>query len=184
MEVNSPLFTASVAQMKAAILPDLQAAIPQPATTAPKSESTGAAIGSTASQFALPDHQHPRLTSTTYATLDANGQAVVTFTRTFVNKPGINLTETDATSASQPLVMRGLAWQRDGQGLYTGVTIEGRRAQMLPTLTPLSGVLTLVSQVVTGVNAIVSALTTYNVFGGPAAGASVSVIAVARSDVP
>lgn len=56
-------------------------------------------------------------------------------------------------------------------------------APMLPTINPLSGVLTLVTQVVTGVNSIVASLTNYDVFGGSAAGASISVIAVARSDV-
>lgn len=161
-----------------------KAEVPQPATTAPKSEATGAAIGVVPQRFALEDHQHPRLTSTTYATLDSSGQATIAFTRTFLNKPGINLTETDAVSASQPLVLRGLAWVRDGNGLYTGVTVQGMRAQMLPTINPLSGALTLLTQVITGVNGLIAQLTGYNVFGGSAAGASVSVIAVARSDVP
>lgn len=45
-------------------------------------------------------------------------------------------------------------------GMYTGVTIKGgRMTATLPTLTALSGALTLVTQVVTGVNAIVTALT-------------------------
>lgn len=128
-------------------------------------------------------HQHPRLTSTTYATLAANGQATVPFSRTFVNKPGLNLTETDAASGSQPLVLRGLTWVTDANGLYTGVVISGARAQMLPTIAPLSGTLTLVTGVVSAVNTQMSQLTNYNIFGGSAAGATVSVIAVARSDV-
>lgn len=162
----------------------LNAVLPQPADTTPRSELTGGGVGTQTKKFALEDHQHPRLTSTTYATLDSTGQATVTFSRTFVNKPGINLTETDATSSSQPLVLRGLTWTRDGNGLYTGVTIQGSRAQMLPTINPLSGTITLLSGVITAVNTLVAQLTGYNVFGGSAAGASVSVIAVARSDVP
>ncbi|GAM01747.1 hypothetical protein [Sphingomonas parapaucimobilis] len=151
-------------------------------TGTPAPEKTGGAGGSQAMAQGA-GHQHPRLTSTTYATLDGTGQATVTFSRTFVNKPGLNLTETDATASTQPLVLRGLAWQRDSNGLYTGVTIQGQRAQLMPAITPLSGALTLVTQVVAGVNAIVTALTNYNVFAGNAAGATVSVIAVARSDV-
>lgn len=157
--------------------------LPKPASVAPKAESTAPAVGQTATRYALEDHQHPRLTSTTYATLGAGGQATVSFTRTFVNKPGVNLTETDATSSTQPLVLRSLGWVQDAQGLYTGVTIQGSRAQMLPTIAPLSGTITLVSGLITGVNAVFAQLTGYNIFGGNAVGASVSVIAVARSDV-
>ena len=159
-------------------------AIPQPATATPKSEMTGGSVGGVPTRYAREDHQHPRLTSTTYATLGSNGQAVVSFSRTFVNKPGLNLSETDAAAGTQPLVLRGLGWVQDANGLYTGVTIQGSRAQLLPALSPLSTLLTLVSGVVTGVNGLVTMLTNYNVFGGSAAGATVSVIAVARSDVP
>lgn len=161
----------------------INAAMPKPSTSTPSSEAIGGHAGTNAMKFAQEGHQHPRLTSTTYATLDGAGQATVTFSRTFTNKPGLNLTETDAATGAQPLVLRGLTWVMDGQGKYAGVVIEGRRAQMLPTINPLSGLLTLVSGVVTGVNTIVAQLTNYNVFGGSAAGATVSVIAVARSDV-
>jgi len=175
-EISSGVSLAEVAAM-------IAAEVPKPATTTPASEITGGNAGTDPTQYAQKGHQHPRLTSTTYATLDSSGQATVTFSRTFVNKPGLNLTETDATSATQPLVLRGLAWQRDGNGLYTGVTIQGQRAQMLPTINPLSGTIALLSGVITGVNSVVAQLTGYNVFGGNASGATVSVIAIARSDV-
>jgi len=162
---------------------ELDAVMPKPATTAPLSEKTGAAVGQEDTRFAKEDHQHPRLTSTNYATLDANGMATVAFTRSFANKPGVNMTETDVAANAQPLVLRVQSWVQDGQGVYTGCVIRGSRAQVLPTLNPLSGLLTLVSGVVTGVNGLVAQLTGYNIFGGSAAGASVSVIAVARSDV-
>lgn len=155
-------------------------AMPVPASVPPKAETTGAHTGAAVTRYALEDHQHPRLTSTTYVTLGSNGQALVTFTRPFANKPGLNPTETDATASSQPLVLRGLAWTRDANGNYTGVTIQGMRAQMMPQISAVSGLLT---AVISGVNSIVSALTGFNVFGGSAAGATVSVTAVARSDV-
>ena len=172
-EVNNPGVT----------LAQVDAIMPKPATTAPQPEKTGAALGDQAGKFAREDHQHPRLTSTTYATLDSGGMATVTFTRTFTNKPGVNMTETDVAANAQPLVLRVQSWVQDGQGAYTGCVIRGSRAQLLPTLNSLSGLITLVSGVVTGVNGIVAQLTGYNIFGGSAAGASVSVIAVARSDV-
>jgi hypothetical protein len=160
------------------------AAIPQPATTTPRSEMTGGYTGAVSARYAREDHQHPRQTSTTYATLASNGQATVSFSRTFVNKPGLNLSETDAVIGSQPLVLRGLGWVQDANGLYTGVVVQGSRAQLLPALAPLSTLLTLLSGVVSGVNTALTMLTNYNIFGGSAAGATVSVIAVARSDVP
>lgn len=137
-------------------------------------------MGSSDTHYAREDHQHPRLTSTTYATLDNVGQAVVAFTRPFANKPGVVLTETDANVNDQPLVTRVVGWTRDASGNYIGCTIKGSRAQILPTVVAVSGILT---AVITGVNALVSALTNFNVFGGMAVGATVSVIAVARSDV-
>jgi hypothetical protein len=80
-------------------------------------------------------------------------------------------------------VLRGTVWQQDTNGRYYGVTIQGKRSRVLPTLTPLSGALTLLTQLITGVNTVITSLTGYDVFGGAAAGATVSVIAVARSDV-
>jgi len=72
---------------------------------------------------------------------------------------------------------------QDGSNRFTGCIIKGQRAQVLPTINPLSGLLTLLSAVVSGVNMIVGQLTNYNVFGGTVEGAVVSIIAVARSDV-
>jgi hypothetical protein len=163
-------------------------AIPQPAAITPHPEKTGGAKGSEPTRFALEDHQHPRLTSTTYASLAADGTATVAFTRTFINQPGVNMTEVDA-AGKQPLVCSVQSWVRETMtptptGAYIGCVIKGQRAQMLPTINPLSGTLTLVSTLLQGVNSVFAQLTGYNIFGGSAAGASVSIIAVARSDVP
>ncbi|RZA08841.1 MAG: hypothetical protein EOP02_36235 [Proteobacteria bacterium] len=157
--------------------------MPKPALVTPSAEALGGNPGTDPAKYAQEGHQHPRLTSTTYATLDGSGQATVAFSRSFANKPGLNLTETDAAVGAQPLVIRGVSWVQDATSRYTGVVIQGQRAQMLPTINPLSGTIALLSGVITGVNGLVSALTNYNVFGGSAVGATVSVIAVARSDV-
>lgn len=164
-------------------LGQVAAMIPRPSLTTPSSEATGGNAGTNETAFAQEGHQHPRLTSTTYATLDASGNATVTFSRSFANKPGVNLTETDVTAGTQPLVLRVQSWVQDSGGRYTGCVIRGSRAQMLPTINPLAGTITLISGLLSGVNGLIAQLTGYNVFGGSASGATISVIAVARSDV-
>lgn len=158
---------------------DVTGLIPVASTATPSNETVGGNPGSNPAKYAQEGHQHPRLTSTTYATLDGLGQAVVPFTRTFINKPGVVVTEVDANINDQPLVVRVVGWTM-ANGVYTGCTIKGSRAQVLPTISPVSGILT---AVITGVNALVSGLTNYNVFGGMAQGATVSVVAIVRSDM-
>lgn len=159
----------------------IDSTMPKPATTTPAAEALGGNAGTNPSKFAQEGHQHPRLTSTKYATLSADGTVTHSFSRTFVNKPGINITETDA-AGNQPLVCVVQSWVQDGNGAYTGCVIKGYRSTILPMLSPVS-TLAILSGVITGVNAINTALSAFNLFGGSAAGATVSVIAIARSDV-
>lgn len=162
-----------------ALVDAIRQQIPQPATATPKSETTGGGLGTQSSRFAMEDHQHPRLTSTTYATLDTDGRATVTFTRSFTNKPGFSITEID-TNKTQPLVC--VVESFIGTGPYTGCVIKGFRSQALPAQ-PQMNLLAILGTVVAGVNAIAASLTGFNVFGGSPANASVSVVAIARSDV-
>jgi len=163
-------------------LDSLAGQIPKPATVTPLADANGGAIGVEPARFALEDHQHRRPLSSTYVTLASDGKATATFSRTFVNKPTLNLTETDAAESAQPLTLRGQSWVLDTNGLYIGVVIKGMRSQTLPPIGQLS-VSALLTAVVAGVNAIATALGGFNVFGGSVTGAVVSVIAVARSDV-
>jgi len=155
------------------------------ATTPPKGETTTAAPGvNNKAQGA--DHQHPRLTSTTYATLGSDGRATVSFTRPFLNKPGFSITEIDASGA-QPLVCVVESFVREvmtptPSGNYVGCVIKGYRSQALPAQ-PQMNVLAILTTVVAGVNALAASLTGFNIFGGSPSGASVSVVAIARSDV-
>lgn len=157
----------------------IDAAVPKPASVTPKSEVTGGAVGTVTQKYATEDHSHPRLTSTTYATLDNDGRATITFTRAFLNKPGFSITEID-TNKTQPLVC--VVESFIGPGPYTGCVIKGYRSQALPAQ-PQMNLLAILGTVVAGVNAIAASLTGFNVFGGSPAGASVSVVAIARSDV-
>lgn len=154
--------------------------MPKPATDAPKGEATTAAVGTDPTVFSRDGHQHPRLTSTTYATLAADNTAAVTFTRTFANKPGVVMTEVDAAS-NQPLVCVVQSFVMSG-GLYTGCVIKGYRSQALPAQASLNP-LAILTAVTSGLNNLIASLTGFNIFGGAAAGASVSCIAIARSDV-
>lgn len=123
-------------------------------------------------------------------TVDQFKAAVLPELQAVIPQPATTMPQPEKTGAGkQPLVCSVQSWVRETMtptpsGAYVGCVIKGQRAQMLPTINPLSGTLTLLSSVITGVNTLVSALTGYNVFGGGVAGASVSVIAVARSDVP
>lgn len=66
-------------------------------------------------------------------------------------------------------------------GAYTGCVIKVWRSRPLPTMTPLS-LTALLTAVVTGVNALISALTNYDIFGASAVGTTFTCIAVQRSD--
>lgn len=164
--------------------------LPLPADIMPKSEATTAAKGSEQKRYALEDHQHPRLTSTTKATIASGSTVAVAFTRTFVNKPGITCTEEPpdtGTMSSNPATFRVESWVREvmtptPSGAYTGCVIKVWRSRPLPTMTPLT-IGALLTAVVTGVNALITALTNYDIFGASAVGTTFSCIAIQRSDV-
>lgn len=155
--------------------------IPKPAMIVPVNETNAGTPGNDETRFAQQGHSHPRLTSTTTAVLDSNGQATIMFTRTFANQPGVVLTEVNAGASNQPLVLVAQSFIMTGP-LFSGVNIKGYRSQPLPNQNQIT-VASLLTSVISGVNAIASSLTGYNVFGGTAAGAQVSVVAIARSDV-
>lgn len=164
--------------------------IPLPADAMPKSEATTAAKGNEQKRYALEDHQHPRLTSTTKATIVSGSTVAVAFTRTFVSKPGITCTEEPpdtGTMSPNPATFRVESWVREvmtptPSGAYTGCVIKVWRSRPLPTMTPLS-LTALLTAVVTGVNALIAALTNYDIFGASAVGTTFSCIAIQRSDV-
>ena len=148
--------------------------IPSATHQAPAGERVTASTGSSP-DYARADHSHPSLVAPVLVTLDAQGQADAMFGRAFASKPGITAVEVEASPSSEFLGVRATGWLTDVQGRYIGVTVQGMRARPLPVLQPVAGLL---ATVTTGVNAVVSALTGFRVFGGPAAGAKVSVVAI------
>ncbi len=161
-------------------------AIPQPATTPPMSEKTAPAIGTQPTRYALEDHQHGRLTSTTQATITSGNTATVMFTRSFVNEPGIDYKELPATAetttppasdtaaSAQPTQSRVIAWTKgpttrvpDAAATdYTGCVVRVWKAQTIP-----QNLATLLLSAV------------FNIFAASVVGTRFSIIAVARSDV-
>lgn len=113
-------------------------------------------------------HVHPRLTSSTRVTLDANGLATVMFTRTFIAKPAIVLTPANPTG--RPVQVEEVSLIQSG-GLYVGINIHGYRNQLLPSL---SGILL--------IGPLITAISAFDVLGGSAAGVEVSVVAIQASN--
>lgn len=73
---------------------------------------------------------------------------------------------TEAIPTADRSTHKVIAWQRDGQGLYTGCTIRIWRSQTVPQ--------NLVTLLLGGV---------FNLFAASVVGTRFSIIAVARSDV-
>lgn len=140
----------------------------------PKSEQ-GTAKPGTAGKASRMDHTHPTISWRGRVTLAADGTSPVTYGRTFSAAPVIQLT---AINPSGGTVTLEVITDTIVDGLYVGCTVKGSRAQPLPVMAQVSGLLT---AVITGVNGLVTALTGFNVFGGNAAGVVVNVLVIEPS---
>lgn len=110
------------------------------------------------------NHVHQRLSSTTVQVLGANGDATITFTRSFATMPGVICTAYKATD-NLPVTFEVKSWVQDGSNNYTGCIIHGSKAQTLPA-----------------VIALVGTLINYNVFAGSATGTQFSCVALQASN--
>lgn len=109
------------------------------------------------------NHVHQRLTSATAGTTNAQGEATVTFTRTFANYPCVDPIAIE--SADNGMIgWKVKSWVIVG-GVYTGAVIKAYRIQPLPS------VLTLLTQ-----------LLSFRVDAGNAANIPFTCIALERSD--
>ena len=156
----------------------------------PMAEKTVPTAGS-GGQASRSDHRHPRLTSPHTGTLDANGEALLTFSRQFTNMPAMAVAWVEQAN-NPPVMFKVVSWLKPntaGSGLvawtsgspYAGAIIKGYRGQQLPNLGVVSGLL---SAVITGVNGIVTALTGYNPFAGPASNVVYTATAIQVGDEP
>lgn len=128
----------------------------------PKAEG-GIATPGEVPEIPRQDHQHPRLTSTANGTLNAQGEATITFTRVFATKPSVITLYVEAADG-QPVVFKVKSWAQNGQGGYTGCVIKGYRSQTIPT--------NLVTLLLGGV---------FNLFNGSASGVEYTLVAVTPS---
>lgn len=146
----------------------IAATMPKPSVAAPSGEATTPTAGSDPAKFAQEGHRHPRLTSTTMATVATGSTVQVTFTRTFANKPGMVMTEIegDTAATSQPAVFKVQSWVQDASLNYTGAVIKVWRSQVVP-----QSLATLLLSAV------------FNLFSASVVGTNFCVIAIARSDV-
>lgn len=142
---------------------------PTPADFVPPGESNTGSVGSDAVMFARADHQHPRPTSASSVTLDANGDGTVTFTRTFATAPMPAFTRVPPISGG-PCVFEVTEWIPANGVNVTGAKVKGYR---------LSGPQSLAAVTVLGVSVAVGgqSVVTY----GPASGVTVALIAVLAS---
>jgi hypothetical protein len=132
------------------------------------------------SPYATPfDHTHPRITQGMNGTLGAAGEATVMFPKAFARKPLPFFSYTE-TADSGVVIIKVKQWLgADGNawvsGDYAGAVIKGYRSRKLPSQTPVTGLLT---AVITGINAIVTAITDFDTFAGNAVGVEYSMLAV------
>lgn len=109
---------------------------------------------------ARPDHVHPRTSSTSSGVLAANGEATVTFTRTYDIEPAVVITYVEAAD-NQPVIIKVKSWIQDSNNKYTGCVIKGYRSQAVPqnlTTLLLGGVFNLFGGTVTGVKYSLTAI--------------------------
>jgi hypothetical protein len=99
----------------------------------PVAENTTPSAG-TMAQATRGDHTHKRLTSVTSQSTAANGEATVTFTRTFTGEPGVVLSPREDTD-NGALTWKVRSYVIDGgTGQYTGCVIRFYRIQPLPNV--------------------------------------------------
>ena len=155
-------------------------------TINPVPDSLSAAVGA-GGMAARNDHSHIRPTSVTAHTSDSNGEATITFSRTFppftatptTPWPGANLSPYEPAD-NQPILWKVKSWVTDGGGNYTGCVVKLYRAQTLPTQTQLS-IGALLTDVITAVNTLSASLSGFNIASGNAANVQFGFIAIMRS---
>jgi len=129
--------------------------IPSLSDAKPVSEAMVAKAGN-AAMASRDDHTHERLTETFKGTLDTNGQAVITFSKTYAVQP---VAIPQGIKAGAPI-----SWDKEymgTDGAWTGVKIIGYKAKPMPT-TPVLSLTTLLGGVITGLNTLIGIVSGYN----------------------
>jgi len=127
----------------------------------PKPEETMPIVGDTMAA-ARENHVHPRITSVTQGTLNASGEATITFTLPFTAMPFCSFSYVELAD-NAPINFKVKSWVMTN-GKYTGCVVKAYRGQPLP-----NNILTLLS------------LVSFNVFGGSAYNVVFTCMAIPQS---
>lgn len=140
---------------------ELLQAIPRIATTMPAPEALKPSAGKSADASAS-DHQHAAQGGAKYVTLDASSLGAVPFSIVFDERPVVQA-EAIVPPGARPVKVEVQSFTTNAAGKFTGCVIRGYRTQPLPVL---SGLLA----------AVIGALSSFDVFGGSAAGVTATVL--------
>lgn len=138
MDVSSPLLAPTLAEFKAAILPDLLAAMPQPSASAPPPVALNSAVGSTA-PYARADHTHKSSVQRQVIAVvlsGSTGKGIVTFGQPY--DPGttpIVVTESETPDQTGYVNISSVV---AGSITNTGFTVMVRRVNATVTLPGLA----------------------------------------------
>lgn len=88
----------------------------------PSGESRSGFSGDDGNVFAMGNHQHPRLTSASYATTASDGTATVPFTRTFPAAPTYTINPVGSFGQALPMA-NVVSWVMSGSD-YVGANIK------------------------------------------------------------
>lgn len=132
--------------------------VPEAATNAPPKTDLVEQAGSS-TKYAREDHTHKARIKRATVTIGADGFATWTFSEPFASVPVISHMVQDAKGASRVNVtIINVS--------TTSVVVYADRLRTLPIIQPVAGLLT---AVITGVNSLVTALSGFDLSGGPAA---------------
>lgn len=122
------------------------------------------------------DHSHPRTSSTLTGTTNSTGFSNVSFTRSYSSQPVVFITTIENNTNPVPH-FKITQWNTSANGYYTGCTIYGDRNKSLPSITPISTGISLISNLITSLNIIFSSLSGYSPYE-PASNENFCLIAV------
>lgn len=142
--------------------------VPTAATEAPPKTDLVEQVGSS-ERYAREDHTHKARIKRATVTIGSNGYATWTFTEPFASVPVVSHMVQEQAGANRVNVIITSVSE-------TSVTVYADRLRNLPVLNPVAGGLTaLLSAVITSVNGLVTALSGFNLSGGPTSAIGVKV---------
>jgi len=144
--------------------------VPDPATSSPPATDLVQNMGMS-TRYAREDHTHKARIKRAIVTIGADGTAKWDFAEPFATVPIVTHMVQESSGANRVnVIITSVS--------ATSVTVYADRMRNLPVLQQMQGgLLATLTQVITGVNALVTALSGYNLSGGSATGVKVHLYA-------